>query len=79
MDDQIIEELARRLEPEFPDAMQQIKRHQHDESFQDMCAEYEDGVKCLRGFGQNQRERIDEYTELIDDLQQEILCYLRDH
>lgn len=79
MDEQILADLARRLEPELPDALQKIQRLLHVEGFRDMCSEYEDGVRCLRRFDDSQPKRTEEYTELIEDLQQEILYFLREH
>lgn len=78
MDDQILADLARRLEPELPDAMQKIKHLACEEPFHEMCSEYADGVKCLRRVREGQK-RIGEITELIEDLEREILRYLLEH
>lgn len=72
-----MQELADRLEPELPGALEKIRRSLRDESFQDMCLEYEDGVKCLRRFAEGQRRRMAEVAELVEGVQQEILHYLR--
>jgi hypothetical protein len=78
MDEQILADLARHLEPELQDAAERIERCLHDEKFQDMCSEYEDGVNCLRRLSEVHHERIDEYLALIEDLQREILLYLQE-
>jgi len=78
VDERILADLVRRLEPNLPDAMQRIRQLLDDEGFRDMCSEYEDGVKCLDRFHGQQPERFREYTELIEDLQQEILCFLQE-
>jgi DNA-binding transcriptional MerR regulator len=75
-------ELARHLESEVPDALERIKRLLRDEPFQDMCVEYEECSRCLRQWSHSaaqHRARIEEYMELIINLQEEILRYLQEH
>ena len=82
MDTEILAELTRRLETEAPDAAQRINRSLDDDSFRDMCAEYEDCMNCLSRWRQSSakhEQRIEEYTQLIQDLEREILEYLREH
>ena len=78
MDEQIMADLARRLEPELVDAMQKIRQLLNNERFHDMCSEYEDGAKYLRRVQEGQRRMI-EVTELVEGLRQEILRYIKEH
>lgn len=82
MDTQILGELARYLEPEVPDASEKINRFLSDETFYDMCSEYEECAKCLRHWARcpaKYARRIEEYSELIRDLEQEILRFFQEH
>jgi hypothetical protein len=82
MDSEIMAELARHLEDEVPETLERIARLLRDEAFRDMCSEYEECTKCVRRWAQSpaaHRSRIEEYTQLIADLRQEILSYLQEH
>jgi hypothetical protein len=82
MDSEIMAELARHLEDEVPETLERITRLLRDEAFRDMCSEYEECTKCVRRWAQSpaeQQSRIEEYTQLIADLRQEILRYLQEH
>ena len=82
MKKQTLNELTQLYEPKVPDAAARINALSSDETFCDMCAEYEDCVRCLRswaGTPANCEDRILEYRELIADLEEEILQYLQEN
>ena len=76
MEKQVLAELAHFFEPELTDAAERIMRLLGDETLCDMCTEYEECTKCLRLWASSQGEhqdRVAEYTELLSDLQEEIV------
>ena len=82
MDKKLLTELARYFEPDVPYAWEQINRLLFDETFYEICTDLLECAKCLRHWVESpgeQKDRITEYTELIADLQQEILQYLQEH
>ena len=82
MDRQIVADLVRQLESHLPDVRERIYRSLGDANFQDMCSEYKVCTQCLYRWSRSPDQhvkRIEEYTELITDLRQEILHYLQEH
>jgi hypothetical protein len=81
MDRRIMAELSIRLESELPDAGERISRRFGDETFHDMCSEYEQCVISLRRWSQAPAEhtaQIEEYSTLVAELHREILSYLQE-
>jgi hypothetical protein len=82
MDREIIDELASRLEADVPGAAERIYQLLSDEGFYDMCSEYAECKTCLRRLAEMPETyslRIDEYTNLIEDIEHEVLRYLEEH
>ena len=78
MASQIIRELVQNLEAQLPGAAARIRRTRNHTALHDMLLEYEEGVKAIRRWRSvsGDSDRIGELTQLIDDLQQEILRFL---
>ena len=82
MDRQILAVLARKLESQFPDARAAIDQLLVNETFRDMCADYEECSHTLEYWVESSAcdsLRVQEYEQLLTDLFQEIACYLKDH
>lgn len=82
MDRRTVGELARVLELGVPNAAERIEQHLRDETFREMYQEYEECTRCLRRWSESPEvhsARIQEYTDLIIDLQKEMLRYLLKH
>ena len=79
MDRQILEVLARRLETRFPDPRATIERLLVNETFRDICSDYEECSKSLRHWAEKDSLRVREYEHLLTDLFQEIASYLENH
>jgi hypothetical protein len=82
VDLQIAKELIRHIEAQLPDAQQRVNdRLPGDENFREICSEYEECVKCLtywRSSEQRNRDRVEEYAQLLQELEQEILRLLQE-
>jgi hypothetical protein len=79
MDSKILAVLARKLEPRFPDARASIDRLLVNDTFRDMCSDYEECSKSFQHWADRDRLRAGEYEQLLTDLLQEIASYLEDH
>jgi hypothetical protein len=82
VDHQVTKELIRHLQGQLPDAQQRIiERLPGDEDFREICREYEECAKCLiywRSSARRNRDRIEEYADLLQELEQEILRLLQE-
>lgn len=82
VDRQIVRELIRHLEAQLPDAQERIiERLPGDENFREICLEYEDCAKSLaywRSSQQPNSDRVDEYAQLLQELEHEVLRLLQD-
>ena len=68
----------------FPDHKKTIKRlYREDETFQSICEDYQSCYEALKRWSQSvlaeASARKIEYADLLRDLEQEILQYLREH
>ena len=82
MHQEILAQLASRLEDEMSGAFRRIAEMLNDKTFREMLSEYEECTKCRRywaGSPRRDRDRVVEYTNLANDLEQEILRFLREH
>ena len=81
VDQQVKAGLVERLQNTLPDVTERIEAClcEH-ESFQDMCENYEEcalGLERWRAAPERHGERIEEYSQLMRDLEDEILQYLK--
>ena len=81
MDHQLTAGLVERLKDTIPDAAQRIEAclSEH-ETFQDMFENYEEcalGLERWRAAPERNKERIEEYVQLLQELENEISQFLR--
>ena len=81
MDQQVKAGLVERLQKTLPDVAQRIETclSEH-ETFQDMCENYQEcalGLEHWRATPQRHKERIEEYAQLLQELEDEILQFLK--
>ena len=80
MDGEFLAELAEALASEIPNALPQIEAHLSNETFHDMCSEYQDCNRSLDYWKRlGNQERIKEYQALMNDLLAEVLQFLEEH
>ncbi len=83
MDQQIKEELARHLEGRFPDALKQLEtRVDVDTRLREICVEYEEVAVSRQHLAVpsgKDREKFDEYTDLLRGLEEELLDILTEN
>ena len=82
VDHQVKAGLVERLNDTLPDAAQRIEAclSEH-ETFQDMCENYEEcalGLERWRASPERHKERIEEYVQLLQELENEILQFLKE-
>ncbi len=80
MDRETLVELGKRLESEIPNAADEINCRLCEEGLREMCLEYEECTRSLHYWEESQsndKRRIREYSELLADLEREILSYLK--
>lgn len=80
MDREILAKLGQSLESSLPNAMEHINRRLCEEPLHDMCREYAECIHSLEHWEKSRSEftsRIAEYDQLLSELRQEILAYLK--
>jgi hypothetical protein len=80
LDQQIKEELARRLEGTYPDALKQLESHLDvDNRLREICLEYEEVAvsrQHLAAPSGKDRDKFEEYSDLLRGLEKEMLDIL---
>jgi hypothetical protein len=83
LDQQIKQELVRHLEDRMRGALGRLEvLLDADERLRDICTEYEDVARCrgrLAPSDARDQEKYDEYTELLQDLEKELLSIFSEH
>ena len=82
MDERVKADLIGRLMDVLPDAAGRLDKCIDDhETFRDMCKDYQEcavGLEHWRATPHVHAERIDEYSQLLMDLENEILWFLKE-